>query len=149
MYTDIIANIKDRRKELGINQEELSKKLGICLRSVQRYEHISNYDQMSAKKIKTLANICELLGLTTNPDLDKLLKKKPKTLFGEPIDCVQSILLSNGVWYTGQGNNCLQFYFDLTTEKDYFSFWLHELNPIDDAERITGEISAIQAVTVS
>ena len=148
MNKDIISNIKDRRKELGINQKEFAEMLDMNQRTVSRYETLEYYDKLSSTKLKTLAIICEYLGLSIDTESAKKIKQKSKWIFGEPIDSVKSILLG-GVWYKGAGNNCLEYYYDLLNQKYYFSFWLGDANPIDDGERITGEISEIKAITIT
>jgi len=150
MNTDIITNIKARRKELYINQKEFGKLIGLTQRTVSRYEDISYYDDLSPQKIKRLTDICEYLNIPFKYDgpLKSRSKRNPPTIFGEKVEDVTSILFF-GVWITSDSRNSLEFFHDPFDKKYYFSFWLNDNNRIGDAERITGEISAIQAVAAS
>lgn len=141
MYTDIIANIKARRKELCINQKEFGKLIGLTQKTVGRYENILYYNDMSPQKMKRLTYICKYLNIPFKYD-------GPSTIFGEKVEDVTSILFF-GVWITSDSRNSLEFFHDPFDKKYYFSFWLNDNNRIGDAERITGEISAIQAVAAS
>lgn len=141
----IIDNIKDKRKELGLSQGQLSKKLGVTTRSISRYEDLNYYSHGNISlKLKKLSKIVEYLGSGMKvPDTIH----KQHTIFGEKIEYVKSILIGNK-WYISNHANVLEFLHDPINEIYFFSFWFNDDNRIADAERMSGNISLIQAVAV-
>ena len=71
-----------------------------------------------------------------------------KTIFGEPISCVNAILIGNKWYKTDSNKNSLEIESDPITNEIYFYFWMDDKNRICDSTRISGNINSIQAVAV-
>ena len=142
---NIIDNIRYKRKELGLSQGQLSKKLGVTTRSISRYEDYNYYSQGNISlKLKKLSQIAEYLG--SDIKVPNTIYKE-HTIFGEKVEDVKSILLANK-WYKSTHSNVLEFFHDPIQEKYFFSFWFNDKNRIANAERMSGKIEMIQAVEV-
>lgn len=55
---EIAKNVKKRRKELGITQEEFAKKSGVSFGSIKRFENTGEISLFSLVKIAIILN-CE------------------------------------------------------------------------------------------
>jgi transcriptional regulator with XRE-family HTH domain len=139
---DTIDNIKFTRKELGLSQTDLSKKLGMTTRSLSRYADYDYYSQGNISlKVKKLYKIAEYLGCNMR------LNNQKNTIFGEKVEDVKGILFANK-WYKSSHSDVLEFIHDPIREEYFFSFWFDDDNRIANAERMSGKIEMIQAVAV-